>query len=70
MARTISLSLPEDLSEWLEEEAKRRNMKIQDVIREALQKYRTIVESKIDKLLEAYEDITKAIQKLEEALKK
>jgi len=70
MAKTISLSLPEDLARWLEEKAKEKRVKIQDIIREALQKYRVIVENKIDKLLEAYDDVAKAIQKLEEVLKK
>jgi len=70
MTKTISLSLPEDLAEWLEEEAKEKNMKVQDVIREKLRKCKTLEESKIDKLLDAYNNIVGAIKKLEETIEK
>jgi len=66
MAKTISLSLPEDLAKWLEDRAKEKGVKIQEVIREAISVYKILVENKIDKLLGAYEDIVKALKKLSE----
>jgi len=70
MTKTISLSLPEDLAEWLEEKAKEKGMKMQDVVREILRKYKMLEENKIDKLLEAYDSVVEAIKKLEEVIEK
>ena len=64
MARTISLSLPEDLYEWLELQSKRRNKTIQQVIRESIEEIRALRHYKIVKILDMLEVLEEDLEEI------
>jgi len=68
MATTISLSLPDDLYKWLEEEAKREGKRIQEVIRSALEEIRAIRKYKLDRVMNVIENLKEAVDSMMEII--
>jgi len=68
MATTISLSLPEDLYKWLQEEAEKEGKRIQEVIRDALEEIRAIRRYKLDKVMNIIENLKEAVDNIQELL--
>ena len=70
MAKTISLSIPDDLLDWLSDIAIKEGKKIQEVIREVLYEYRTLKKYKVDKLVSAVDSMVGAFEKLSDLVKR
>jgi len=68
MAKTISISLPEDLYIWLKNEAEKRDKTIQKIIREHLEEIRALKSYKIDNIFRYLEILLDRLEEIAEYL--